>query len=64
MGAYVYPVNLALVKSINEISQLMGKKTIAELVESEGIRNKLREIGVDFCQGYGIGRPVPITDKK
>jgi diguanylate cyclase (GGDEF)-like protein/PAS domain S-box-containing protein len=58
------PINLALVKSINEIGQLMGKKTIAESVESYAVREKLREIGVDFCQGYGMGRPCPIAEKK
>ncbi len=57
------PIDLALVKSIHEIGQLMGKKTIAESVETEAIHDKLREIGVDFCQGYNIGRPLPIGDK-
>jgi len=44
----------------NEIGQLMGKQTIAEFVESEAILEKLREIGVDYAQGYGIGRPEPL----
>jgi diguanylate cyclase (GGDEF)-like protein len=57
------PIDLALVKSIHEIGQLMGKKTIAESVESDAVRDKLREVGVDFCQGFGIGRPLPIGDK-
>lgn len=53
-------VDLAMVKSINEIAQVMGKKTIAEFVENQAILNILREIGVDYVQGYGIGQPLPI----
>ncbi|MFQ5626624.1 MAG: EAL domain-containing protein, partial [Methyloligellaceae bacterium] len=51
------PVALAMVKSINEVGQVMGKQTIAEFVENEAILDKLRELGVDYAQGYGIGRP-------
>jgi diguanylate cyclase (GGDEF)-like protein/PAS domain S-box-containing protein len=54
------PIALAMVHSINEIGHVMGKQTIAEFVETEGILQKLREIGVDYAQGYGIGRPQPI----
>ena len=50
-----------MVKSINEIGQVMGKKTIAEFVENEPILEKLREIGVDYAQGYGVGRPQRIA---
>jgi Amt family ammonium transporter len=52
------------VKSINEIGHTMGKRTIAEFVESAAILRKLKlpEIGVDFTQGYHIGRPRPIGD--
>jgi diguanylate cyclase (GGDEF)-like protein len=56
------PIDLAMVKSINEIGQAMGKKTIAEHVENEAILEKLKlpEIGVDYAQGYGIAQPRPI----
>ncbi|MDJ0808037.1 MAG: EAL domain-containing protein [Gammaproteobacteria bacterium] len=54
------PIDAAMVKSINEIGQIMGKQTIAEFVESDAILEKLREIGVDYAQGYGIGRPQPL----
>ena len=40
---------------------MLGKKTIAEFVESEAILEKLRELGVDYAQGYYIGRPQRIT---
>jgi diguanylate cyclase (GGDEF)-like protein/PAS domain S-box-containing protein len=50
-------IDFSMVKSINEIGHVMGKKTVAEFVEDEEILAKLREIGVDFAQGYAIGRP-------
>lgn len=54
------PIDFAMVRSINEIGKVMGKRSIAEFVENEAILAKLQEIGVDYAQGFGIGRPVPI----
>ncbi len=56
------PADFAVVKSVNEIAHFMGKQTIAECVESEAILERLREIGVDFAQGWGIERPKPLAD--
>ena len=56
------PEDYAVVKSITEIGHFMGKKIIAEYVESEAILEKLREIGVDYAQGYIIDKPQPLTD--
>ena len=47
----------AIVRSINEVAKIMNMQTIAEFVENEEILNSLREIGVDYAQGYGIGKP-------
>ncbi len=55
------PIDRAMVKSINEIGQVMGKKTIAEFVENQPIVDILREIGVDFAQGYHYSKPSPFT---
>ncbi|MGZ8192893.1 MAG: EAL domain-containing protein [Methylobacter sp.] len=55
-------VDLAMVKSINEVGHVMNKKTIAEFVENEQIFNLLNVLGVDYAQGYGIGKPVPLDD--
>jgi EAL domain-containing protein (putative c-di-GMP-specific phosphodiesterase class I) len=55
-------VDLAMVKSINEVGHIMGKKTIAEFVENKQIFDLLSELGVDYAQGYGIGKPVPLDD--
>ena len=54
------PINRAMVRSINDIGHIMGKKTIAEYVEDEATLRTLRGMGVDFAQGYGISRPRPI----
>lgn len=54
------PINLAMVKSIHEIGCLMGKKTVAEFVENTAILNLLKELGVHYAQGYGVGYPMPL----
>ena len=53
-------VSLAMVKSIHEIGCLMGKRTVAEFVESQAILKVLHEIGVHYAQGYAVGYPVPL----
>jgi diguanylate cyclase (GGDEF)-like protein/PAS domain S-box-containing protein len=55
------PVSRALVKSINDMGHAMGKRTIAEAVEDQGVFEELRRIGVDYAQGYGITAPRPLT---
>ena len=52
------PKDLAVVRSINEIGHLLGKQTIAEFVENEDILTTIRELGVDYAQGYGIEKPT------
>ncbi|BCX89571.1 hypothetical protein MIN45_P1944 [Methylomarinovum tepidoasis] len=48
-----------LVSALADIAKRLGKKTVAEFVENEAILEYLREIGVDYAQGYHIGRPAP-----
>jgi diguanylate cyclase (GGDEF)-like protein/PAS domain S-box-containing protein len=47
-----------LVRAMNQVAQGLGMKTIAEFVESSEVLTLLREFGVDFAQGYVIGRPT------
>ncbi|RME32840.1 MAG: EAL domain-containing protein [Gammaproteobacteria bacterium] len=54
-------IDAAMVRAINEIGHITGKRTIAEFVENEAIMARLREIGVDYAQGYGVGRPIPLA---
>lgn len=54
----------AMVKSMHEIGHSLGMKTIAEYVENDEILAKLKAIGVDYAQGYGIEKPILLTDLK
>ncbi len=56
------PINRAMVEAINHIGHVMGKTTIAEFVENEQILNELRQIGVDYAQGFGVHRPEPFEN--
>jgi EAL domain-containing protein (putative c-di-GMP-specific phosphodiesterase class I) len=56
------PADYAVVKSINEIGHYMGKQTIAEFVEDAKVLESLREIGVDYAQGYQIEKPRPLEE--
>jgi len=55
-------IDLSLVSAIVDISKNMQKKTVAEYVESDEILACIRELGVDFAQGYGIAKPKPLKD--
>jgi len=54
-------VDRAMVSAIRQLGSLVGIKTIAEFVENDEILKRLAEIGVDYAQGYGISRPVPLS---
>ena len=54
------PVDYEMVRAINQIGHVMRYATIAESVENEETVEKLKEIGVDFMQGYGIAEPTPL----
>ncbi|MCW3478692.1 EAL domain-containing protein [Neisseriaceae bacterium JH1-16] len=55
------PIDRAMVEAIHQIGHVMGKSTIAEFVENEQVIEALTEIGVDYAQGYAIGRPQPFS---
>ena len=57
------PVDLAMVKAINDMAHAMGKLTIAEFVEDREILQKLVDLGVDYVQGYGIAKPAPLINE-
>ena len=64
-GAFVKDMNhnaidRAMVESIHHIGSVMNLKTIAEFVENDEILQVLKEVGVDYAQGYGIARPKPL----
>jgi len=49
-----------MVEAINSIGHTMNLKTIAEFVENEDISNLLKEMGVDYAQGYYYNKPSPM----
>jgi diguanylate cyclase (GGDEF)-like protein/PAS domain S-box-containing protein len=51
-----------LVQALVGVAKGMGKKTVAEFVGDEQTLALLRELGVDYAQGFHIGRPVPAED--
>ncbi|HRH82434.1 MAG TPA: EAL domain-containing protein [Thiobacillaceae bacterium] len=56
------PVARATVQAIHGVGQAIGIATIAEYAENDAILDALREMGIDYAQGYGVGRPVPMAD--
>jgi EAL domain-containing protein (putative c-di-GMP-specific phosphodiesterase class I) len=54
------PIDREMVKSIHEIGRLMGKRTIAEYADKADVIRELRRIGVDYAQGFEVGRPRPL----
>jgi diguanylate cyclase (GGDEF)-like protein/PAS domain S-box-containing protein len=51
-------VSLAMTEAITRVVGVMGIQVVAEYVESIAILDKLREIGVDYAQGYGVSEPI------
>jgi EAL domain-containing protein (putative c-di-GMP-specific phosphodiesterase class I) len=55
-------VDRAMTEAINRIGHIMGIKTVAEYAENEAIIKELRNMGVDYAQGYGVCFPSPLFD--
>ncbi len=51
------PSDFGIVDAVNRIGHLLGFKTVAEFVENDAIMAKLRQVGIDYAQGYGIHKP-------
>lgn len=54
--------DLALVRSMSQMGQALGKVTVAEWVESEAVLAQLREVGIGYAQGYAVHVPCPIGE--
>jgi EAL domain-containing protein (putative c-di-GMP-specific phosphodiesterase class I) len=54
------PINQTMVRSMQQIAEQLGLKTVAEFVETQATLNCLRELGIDFAQGYFIDQPRPL----
>lgn len=58
----VDPIAETMVSAINDVGHTMNLQTIGEFVENAAICERLREIGVDYGQGFGIAKPTPFAD--
>jgi diguanylate cyclase (GGDEF)-like protein/PAS domain S-box-containing protein len=56
------PIDREMVRSINEIGHLTGKRTIAEFAENQEIITMLRGMGIDYAQGYGVSEPKRLVE--
>lgn len=54
------PIDRAMVDAIRRLGHAMNLSVVAEFVESEEILQVLRELGVDYAQGYHLGRPMSL----
>lgn len=54
-------IGQATVRCIAEVAKVTGKRTIAEWVESQAVENMLKEMGVDFTQGYLKHKPSALN---
>jgi EAL domain-containing protein (putative c-di-GMP-specific phosphodiesterase class I) len=66
-GAFVRDMDVeashkAFVQAMNDMAHAVGKKTVAEFVENDRIRAMVKELGVDFSQGYSLGKPAPVEE--
>ena len=52
----------AVVRAIVDLSGRLGKQTIAEFVGDDETFDLLRAYGVDYAQGYHVGRPAPVSE--
>ncbi len=56
------PVDRTMVKAINELGHLLGKETIAKYVETLDVVDELKNMGIDYVQGYVYSQPQSIDD--
>ena len=53
-------VDRTMVRSINDVARAMAKQTVAEFVETDNVLRAVSALGIDFAQGYAVGRPRPL----
>ena len=54
------PADQAMVTAIHQVGYVLGIKTVAEFVENDATIQSLKTIGIDYIQGYAVGKPRPI----
>jgi EAL domain-containing protein (putative c-di-GMP-specific phosphodiesterase class I) len=56
------PRSESMVRAIAQLARSMSIATVAEYVETEEIRTRIATLGVDYGQGFAIGKPAPLID--
>lgn len=62
LGLLRNKVYFARLVGIARVAKVIGVRSVAQLVESPDIVENLREIGIDFAQGIGIAKPMPLSE--
>jgi diguanylate cyclase (GGDEF)-like protein len=52
----------SMVRAIAQLAHTMGMETVAEFVETDELRMRMAALGVDYGQGFAIGRPQPLAE--
>ncbi|MEW5249346.1 EAL domain-containing protein [Microbulbifer sp. 2201CG32-9] len=55
-------IDSAMVSTVDHLAKCMGVRTIAEFVETPQLQARLRDMGVDFAQGFGIAAASPLPE--
>lgn len=55
------PVDVATVRCIADMANLLHKRTVAEFVETEAALSLIKSLGVDYGQGYLLHKPEPLS---
>ena len=66
-GSFITEINTdsvtkAMVQAINKLAQIIGLKTIAEFVENQEILTTIKELNIDYAQGFHLGKPHNLQD--
>jgi diguanylate cyclase (GGDEF)-like protein/PAS domain S-box-containing protein len=61
-GLLEHPLDAAAVRCFIDVARAMGIQTVAEFVDRQDVLERLREMGVDFAQGFLLHRPAPIDE--
>jgi EAL domain-containing protein (putative c-di-GMP-specific phosphodiesterase class I) len=54
------PLDDAAVRCFVDVARVVGVKTVAEFVDSPAVLQRVKEIGIDYAQGFLLHRPEPI----
>jgi EAL domain-containing protein (putative c-di-GMP-specific phosphodiesterase class I) len=57
------PKDRVFIEGIVSVAKKMGIKTIAEFVENEKVLEVVKDLGIDYAQGYYLGKPEPLEEK-